>query len=442
MERDFQRVVSDGAPLSFIYPRPCANGLDTVQGCAPGWPLGWRGADGTESAAFQLVAGEEYRQGVYSRWATDGGLVAVGAKGPLSFALDARLLMERRQPGDSGSTDGEAMDFQDADVSGISYVSFARYRGDVDLDLPFGRFTAGRDAIHWGPGLFTNFVFNQEAIPFHYLAYTAQLGPFSIISLYGDLLEGNGMPTGGSRNLYAHRYEWRIGKDLLLGYSEQLILGSRNKPYLFTPIFPLFIAKGFMEENDNNGNLALDVSYRFGKTALMYSEFFLDDLESPGSLLTSDYRQNKWAWRAGAQIAAQWKGMSPGAILEYSRLEPWVYTHFEGSNAQTANLGRPLGNPYGPNSQALVAKAFCRFPVGLYLGLGASAVWKGKDMGSDISDPYDGRRHLDSKAFLADADRAFTLSPEAAFPWRWFTAQGRLDLDENFRASARIEARY
>lgn len=442
LEAAQDRLIAEGKPLSFIFPRPCRDRLDTLPGCPGTWRLGIRDTARAEELGFRFLLAQEYREATHARMATEGGAVVAGGKGPLSFDLDARMFMERREDGDRGSTDGEIMDFQDEGTSGTAYVSYSRYRGGMALDLPVGRFTASRDAVHWGPGLFTNLAFHHAAVPFHQFAYSAHLGPFAITSLYGDLQVGTDQATGGGKHLFAHRYEWRIGADAVLGFSEQLILDGDGKPYLFVPIYPLFIAKGFLEEGANNGNLAVDASYRLGRYALLYTEFFLDDLESPGTLFTEDYRQNKWAWRAGGHVTSRWRGLEPGAILEYSRVEPWVYTHFEDSDAEAANLGAPLGNPFGPNSQYLVLRLYSRFPRGLYASFTASALWKGRDPGSIIFDPFERARFLEKKSFLADAEAQYYFTPEILYRWRFLGLLARVQAGEHFALLFRVQAQY
>jgi hypothetical protein len=45
------------------------------------------------------------------------------------------------------------------------------------------------------------------------------------------------------------------------------------------------------------------------------------------------------------------------AGLEWSRVEPWVYTHFYGGSHRYDHFNVPLGSPLGPNSMAITANA-------------------------------------------------------------------------------------
>lgn len=413
LEADREARIGDTAALAFASPWS-----DRALRAGPAPRLAYSDSARHEHIGLVAVAGEEYRYGRGGAWATDLGGILSGRKGDASFEVDARIFAENRSRPGGGSYDREDTDYQDESATGsVSYASYARYRGDFAWETSLGTFAVARDAAHWGPALFNSLVFNQDAVPFDQLAYHATLGPVRVVSLYGDLIPG---PTQASspenlesRNLYAHRYELALGRDWLLGASEQLILFGEDRPYLFAPVFPLFMAKGFMYEEANNGSLAVDLAWRIPGRGILYAEFLLDDLESPSSIILREYSQNKWGWVAGAHALAQTPLGPAGVIAEYARLEPWVYTHFTPNTAQAANVGVPLGNPLGPNAQNLTLKAYLRGTSGFYLGLTQTLTWKGKDPGSSLEDavPRDPRT---PKSFLGGAgDPDYAVRPEA-----------------------------
>jgi hypothetical protein len=372
-------------------------------------------------------------------------MLAAGEKASASFALDARFYTDVGGDLDGISFDREQVDVQDGDVTGsISYKSYARYRGNFSLDLPVGRFGVARDAAHWGPGIFGNLVFNQDAVPFDQVNYTFTLGSLRVASLYGDLLIGTSQAYSQenlrSRNLYAHRYELSLGKRVTAGLCEQLILFDQSRPYLFVPFFPLFIAKGFMYEEANNGNISVDLAVRVSDKGLVYGEFLVDDLESPTSFWTKNYVQNKWAMLVGAHWLANVPWGEAGAIAEFSRVEPWVYAHFNPNTAQTAHLGYPLGNPFGPNSMAVQMKPYFRFHRSGYFGLKSTWLWKGEGPGSGLNDSTP-RNPTAPKDFLAGVDGPeFQLDPEAVWAQKHWSASfgGRVLGGRRFWVGARV----
>ena len=304
----------------------------------------------------------------------------------------------------------------------MEYTSYSRYRGMFAANLGFGRLMLARDVFHFGPGYYNNLTLNQFALPYNSLSFEFHVGPLSVISLYADLrIFPNSMSNKNTndRNLYAHRYELNLG-NLILGMSETQILYNENKPWLFVPIVPLFMEKGNFSEDNNNGALAFDANYRILNTARVYTEFYIDDLESPISLIENDNIEAKWAWMAGAQIGHDFfiRGhkLEAGAIAEYARVEPYVYSHFHKNTAQAANLGEPLGAPNGPNSQTIDFAVFGRFSKRINVNLRNTWLWKGTDYGSAINDTTPTSNHYKlPKKFLDGAKMKYSLSPAVSY---------------------------
>jgi hypothetical protein len=437
LELQRESLLDDSAAMGFASPISDAEPAPTRS-----LRIAYGDSANHQSIGLRLVGGEEYRYAGGHAWSSEAGGLLSGRKAFASFHLDARIFSERNAS--NSSFDREEMDTQNQATTGsIDYSSYARYRGDFTLDTQLGRLTAARDAAHWGPGVFNNLTFNQDAIPFDQIAYHASIGPLTVTSLYGDLTAGASQSFSPAnldgKNLYAHRYELSLGRRWTAGITEQLFLYGQNRPYLFAPIFPLFIAKGFMYEEANNGNLAADLAYRLPKRGYLYAEFLLDDLESPSSLFLKEYSQNKWAWMAGAHFLFDLPPGKLGLIGEYARLEPWVYSHFTPNTAQASNVGYPLGNPYGPNSQNITFKAYLRPRGNAYFGLTQVLLWKGTDPGSDLNDPSP-RESTTRKAFLGGAGSpSYTLQPEFAWDWSGLTLDCSAALGEKtkFRTGLR-----
>lgn len=455
IERERQRLMSGDSPMSFILPRPCVSPLDSGSVCGDPFRIRYSDTAGNQDIGLSLLGAGEYRYDRDPVWANEAGFLVGGHKGVASFRLDARVFNESLDGRTSRSYDGEAIDVQDADVTGTaSFLSYARYRGEMALDLPFGRIAAGRDAAHWGPALMGNLVLNAQAIPFQQYAFTTHLGPVTVHTLYGELRSGGADRLSKDKPMYAHRYELRAGRNVLIGISEQLILVDQDRPWMFVPVFPLFIAKSFMHEDSNNGNLAFDLAWRRPGLGMIYGEFLLDDLESPSSLVLKDYNQNKWALLVGAQGVRTFAAGEAGMALEATRIEPWVYTHFKEFPAQASNLDRPLGNPLGPDILDLRTRLWFRDRVlsgpaapswgGWYAGLTAAATWKGTGPGSDLMDStYDQKVALQPKHWLQGADDPdWVLAPTASYAWKGFRLEGSWDLGTLPAGYARLEAGF
>lgn len=447
LEMEMARQIQSPAPMSFIFPRPCFSGVDSNRVC--GEPHGFTFLEVASKRQLSVSPqfAYEYRNSGETVNAFEGGILTTGRSGPLSFLLDARMFTELHEDVDHPSYDREFVERQDEKASGGSaYSSYSRYRSNINLDLDWARISAGRDAAHWGPGVFTNLSFNQNAVPFNQISWLSHLGPVSVISLYGQLtIHGDSQGTFNQspekRSLYAHRYEWRAMPNLLLGISEQLVLFNQEEPFAFVPVIPLFILKGTGFERRNNGNISMDIAYRVGGFANVYSEFFIDDIQSPATLFDDNWG-NKWAWMIGTHLAYTKLPGQAGLILEYSRVEPWVYTHYKVGTAQTAHGGHPLGNPLGPNSQGMIMKPYWTGAGGLYLSARTELVWKGRDKGSSLQDDMsDG--YPEGKEFIRGiGEPRFRIAPLAAYTWKSFHLETSANLGWNPDFSARIYWRH
>lgn len=414
-----------GSRQMFYYPRRDSSWMGRYDESEKRALLNYR--DEKQAIAASLVGGIDFRGGerlgdtIFP--GLDGGLYLRGFRDSVEFMLDARIYVENHSANYPKSFDGEFVEFQkEEDNDGVEYASYARYRGMFAVNMGFGRLMLARDVFHFGPGYYNNLTLNQFALPYNTLSFEFHVGPLTVVSLYGDLrIYPNSMSSKNTndRNLYAHRYELNLG-NLILGMSETQILYNENKPWLFVPVVPLFMEKGNFSENNNNGALAFDANYRLFNAARIYTEFYIDDFESPISLIHNDNIEAKWAWMAGAQIGRDFtfgkRTLEAGIIAEYARVEPYVYSHFHPNTAQTANLGQPLGNPNGPNSQTIDVALYGRFAKRLNLNVRQSFVWKGSDYGSAVNDTTPTSNHYKlPKKFIDGAKMKYSLSPAISY---------------------------
>lgn len=373
--------------------------------------------------------------------AFDGGLYIRGFADSLDFDLDARMFAEKHSAGAATgdkrkpqSFDHEVFDVQDEDRGGADYVSYSRYRAHIGLNYAFARLELARDVMHWGPGYYNNLTMNQFALPYNMLTLDLKFGPLHVLSAYADLRVNSwsySKDNLNDRNLYAHRYELNLFKgDLAVGMSEIQILYNENKPWLFTPVVPLFIEKGNYTERVNNGALAFDLNYRLFNFMRIYGEFYLDDMESPMAVYENKYSNNRWAGMLGAQVSRDFylKGrkVEAGSIAEIARVEPYTYTHYDTAQAQMAHLGLPLGNPNGPNSLAVDWTVYANLDNifgssnagssfgAIFLSYHSQWLWKGSDYGSSIDDPY----KTVEKRFIHGAKMHYNGTPAVSYRGR------------------------
>jgi hypothetical protein len=395
----FHRQTLDSGRVGHILPGPepdsLAGGLSLVQGLDtslilyPKIGIEWRNPHGEGQFAF------------------DAGGALQGRTERLAFWVDARMVSGQTS-NVRESWDGQFQEFQDqGNNSRLTYTSFSRYEGKLDFESAIGRIGMGRTREHWGPSLNYPLILGSGGVPMPLLDWTANWGNFRVRTLWASLaIDGAGgfRNNTHSRSLYGHRYEWLAANWLTIGASEALIVYDRQELSAILPFAPLFMEKGQGVENDNNGEMAFDAEVRPVPGVRCYGEFLIDDVSEPSSLF-NDLWKNRWAFTTGVQGAIRRGSLDLGGLIEYSHVEPWVYSHYTANGVQAANQGFLLGNPSGPNSRSIKTTIY-GVRSSLHLESSVEWVWKGSDRGSYWTDTLSDNEYT-RKAFLVGGGSLF-----------------------------------
>ena len=376
-------------------------------------------------------------------------LFASGYADSLDFDLDARLNWIHSS-GDFSELDGESV--HEIWDDGDNWINYTRYRGHLGYNYAWVRLELGHDAMHWGPGYYSNLTLNRQAIPYNYFSIDLIFGPLRVLSFYSKLkVDSANVYTHQDdyRNFYGHRYEIALG-NLTVGMSEIQLIYNNNNPWLLAPIYPLFIEKGNYEEGQNNGAIALDLNYRLFRVARIYGEFFLDDMDSPISVIKNEYLDSEWAWMLGLQvahdIAAGVNKVQLGSVFEIARIEQLVYSHYDSYQGQFANAGRVLGNPNGPNSLGIDWLVYSRFSRGLhmlYASLRNSWIWKGDVYGSDFNQSIvPGVSPKMHKNYLGGAKMHYRITPSLAYEKMHWGISAEVGFGYNAEKNAKAWVRW
>ena len=148
-----------------------------------------------------------------------------------------------------------------------------------------------------------------------------------------------------------------------VAFTEAVVYGQRGPEIAYlNPVFPIKPAEHALWDRDNS-LFAADAVLRPLAGVELYGTYLADDLNFSriGETVNNN---NKWAAQAGASVAA----LGATAFAEYTRIEPFVYTHrfvADGSyfNSYTHN-GFGLGHPLGPNADQWLAGLEAWLPGG------------------------------------------------------------------------------
>jgi hypothetical protein len=354
--------------------------------------------------------------------AGDVGGLLTGSTEHIAFWVDAHMFTDQTSESQT-SWDGQYQEFhQEGNNSHLTYTSYSRYEGILSANTQLGRISIGRSREQWGPCVAYPLVLGSTPTPMPMLDWTLEWGDFRVRELWASLdIDGAGSFTssGHTRSLYGHRYEWLATRWLTLGASEALIVYDHEELAALLPVAPLFMEKGQEVESDNNGELAFDAEVRPLRGVRVYGEFLIDDIQEPTTLFDNFWR-NKWAATGGIHWAGRWNGNDVGTVLEYSHVEPWVYTHNGANTVQAAHQGSLLGNESGPNSRSIELEGYGVRGAAHVAG-STELVWKGTDNGSLWTDSFPANNST-TKTFLAGGGKLYArMEAHLGWSYRWAT---------------------
>ena len=287
---------------------------------------------------------------------------------------------------------------------------------------------AAIDYLKQGPAVFTPLTFSGNAPPITFVRGTLDLGIVEYIQTVGQLKSDKDKP----KYLYTHRLNVSLFHSLVdAGITEVVINGSttnephtaidsanalrkdyynqtRNwEPVYMIPFVPYVFVEHYAGDMDNKA-LSFDANIHWPENARLYGEFFIDDMTAPWTLFSNDWG-NKWAFTIGGQYFNKIMNKDFSGTAEYTRVEPWVYTHFYGGAERYDNFNQCLGAPLGPDCDMLTLLGETALSPLHSVGLQFSNTRKNSSVrGGSITDVFQDSTH---NGFPADSWTKHFLGP-------------------------------
>lgn len=278
-----------------------------------------------------------------------------------------------------------------------------------------------------------------EPAPTPYLGYEFEIGPVSYTQYAAKLYEKKNL----GKYFHVHHLNLNLPKDITLGLSETALYGSTTEPagsnpnpeadssgrefeWAYVIPFVPYIFEEHLQGDQDNISLAFDLSIKTIPHWEFYGELLWDDMKSPTSMFDDSWWGNKWAATVG--VARDNLHIGPAVFdwfAEYTRIEPWVYTHHKGGGYTYASYAQSLGSDLGPNAQEIHTELSANISF-LKATLMAGSVAKDNSFGSSIKDMHTPESATDKK-FLNDktTSRYKELGGSlGATPWSWFSIRG------------------
>ena len=245
----------------------------------------------------------------------------------------------------------------DREQSYSNNVKFAYLESDLDFTQSHVRYdndwfyaTLGREVRNVGAGLFQK-VFISNSQPFDALSLGARFNSFEYRFTHGSLLSSP-LDTNISQGfnsvipdkfLVMHRFAFRPSWGEIALW-ESVIYSDRSIDFAYLNPISFFKSLEHALRDRDNSMMGIDATIRPMNNLQLKGSFLLDDIII--SEIGNGYWSNKTAWN----IAATYSLDIPIDLgIEYSRVEPYTYSHFNNLNAYTNDRGL-LGSIIKPNS--------------------------------------------------------------------------------------------
>lgn len=261
-----------------------------------------------------------------------------------------------------------------------------------------------------------------EPAPTPYFGYRFELGPIAYSQYAMKLFEKKNF----GKYLHVHRLDLSLPFNITFGLSETALYGSttetepnpnedadscgREFEWAYVIPFIPYVFQEHLQGDQDNISLAFDLSIKTIPHWEFYGELLWDDMKSPTSMFDDSWWGNKWATSVGiARDSIRLGSTLWNWYMEYTRVEPWVYTHHKGGGYTYRSYAQSLGTDLGPNSQEIYSEIAAQYKVEsgvlkeaiLRGAIHASAVAKDTAFGGNITDMHTPESATDKK-YLAD----------------------------------------
>ena len=346
------------------------------------------------SAAFRSREAAEAQRRVYQPYY---GATARGSFWNVGFYSDDRIFSEW------GS--GRYFQYYDA---GLGYPRNAEKDSSMatwdvsDSYLVFGfrgfEIEYGRDNARWGPSPSGGLMLSGLAPSMDMLRIRFDIGRAAFSWLHGQVRGG-----AGRRWVSAHRIEFTPFRGVGFGIQDAVVYANRGiEPAYFNPVLPVLVSQHSLGDRDNV-EFGIDAVLDRIRRVRIYGEFFLDDFTSPWGIFSNDWG-NKLAFTAGALWTDPAGIRNSGLRVQYTRVEPFVYTHRFAENLYE-HYGAALGSDLQPNSDRVLLQWDQWISLSLRAGADLSLTRHGRGDRQTPHTEQDGETKHFLEGLVENADR-------------------------------------
>lgn len=310
-----------------------------------------------------------------------GGMFRGNLGGAVGFYMDARNAITR-----GSDVEEESFDLSQGSPVVTSGPNVIRDRAVAYfvLEKPWARLEIGRNEIDWGPAYHGGLSVTRNMPPADMIRLVSRFRKFKFTSTHAFLSS-----SLGPKYLAAHRLDWQVKPGIYFGATESVVYGGRDVEFSYlNPLMPYHVAEHHLGDRDNN-TLSIDLTLTRIPSLKLYGEFFIDDMTSTKSW--TSYFGNKFGLMAGAYWVDPLGLPNVDLRAEFTRVEPYVYTHWDSINIYT-HYDKVIGSWLGPNADDIYIEAAYQPVRDFRIELFFERKRKGEGTVSTISEPAEGEK--------------------------------------------------
>ena len=244
--------------------------------------------------------------------------------------------------------------------------NFDTYEGYLKYSTPneWLSIVAGKEALTYGFGYIDKLFLSTNSVPFSFLKLDLNYKSIKYSFLYGSL-KGDSLGRDiANKNIATHRLDVKASSKLRFGFWESLIIADNAFNFTFLNPFSFLRSADYnagenLPVNKNNALMGFDFEVQPVKNVALQASLLIDDFN-----FATLFNNNKNGLpgndnRFGFQIGTIWTDAftlpNVTASLEYTKLDPFVYSH-RTNKSQYTNWTLPLGHHLSPNSDEIALK--------------------------------------------------------------------------------------
>lgn len=222
----------------------------------------------------------------------------------------------------------------------------------------------GRERLLWGTGFDQPIVASDNVRVYDFIRVQARYEWFQYTFVHAWLLgERSSLsftvpgdtttytePTNADKYFAAHRFEVSFPGVLDVGFQEMVIYSNRSPDLAY--LNPLIVIESAQRSRGERDNVywAFDLETRFLdgmrlSGTILFDDLHLDELFSPRWY-------NRYAYQGGISLADPLFLPNLYLDVEYTRVEPYVFSHNRSRESTYSSLGSLLGPRIGPNAES------------------------------------------------------------------------------------------